>query len=252
MFFVLCFFAFTSLTTVDLFQMERKMVVREVRGEPSASCCVGGGGGCSLECMWACMGWEWSAACGVRTEQHILALACSWRASRHLGLQAAWHVQSPPACKHGADPAAFPTAHPLLCTPACAGGYYRPATYLLAKMVLDALLLRVIPVFIFSAPFYPMVRPLFPCPLRLVCCMPQRRPSMLHGRLGLANPIPSFSPAHANPKSPPPAAAPTLQMGLQSSSAVVATFLFVVSTFAAGPVPCRHIACTLVPGSSAP
>ena len=33
MFFVLCFFAFTSLTTVDLFQMERKMVVREVRGE---------------------------------------------------------------------------------------------------------------------------------------------------------------------------------------------------------------------------
>jgi hypothetical protein len=33
MFFVLCFFAFTSLTTVDLFMLERKMVVREVRGE---------------------------------------------------------------------------------------------------------------------------------------------------------------------------------------------------------------------------
>ena len=32
-FFVLCFFAFTSLTTVDLFMLERKMVVREVRGE---------------------------------------------------------------------------------------------------------------------------------------------------------------------------------------------------------------------------
>jgi hypothetical protein len=47
--------------------------------------------------------------------------------------------------------------------PVCAslssvGGFYRPGTYLLAKMVLDALLLRVIPVFIFSAPFYPMVR----------------------------------------------------------------------------------------------
>lgn len=68
MFFVLSFFAFTSLTTVDLFMMERKMVMREVRG-----------------------------------------------------------------------------------------GYYSPATYLLAKMVLDALLLRVIPVFIFSAPFYPMM-----------------------------------------------------------------------------------------------
>lgn len=33
MFFVLSFFAFTSLTTVDLFMMERKMVMREVRGE---------------------------------------------------------------------------------------------------------------------------------------------------------------------------------------------------------------------------
>lgn len=40
-----------------------------------------------------------------------------------------------------------------------AGGYYRPGSYLLAKMVLDALLLRVIPVFVFSAAFYPMVRP---------------------------------------------------------------------------------------------
>ncbi len=39
-----------------------------------------------------------------------------------------------------------------------AGGFYRPGSYLLAKMVLDALLLRVIPVFIFSAAFYPMVR----------------------------------------------------------------------------------------------
>ncbi|KAL4458955.1 hypothetical protein ABPG75_013820 [Micractinium tetrahymenae] len=68
MFFVLCFFAFTSLTTVDLLMMERKMVLREVRG-----------------------------------------------------------------------------------------GYYRPASYLLAKMVLDALLLRVIPVFVFSAAFYPMM-----------------------------------------------------------------------------------------------
>ena len=37
------------------------------------------------------------------------------------------------------------------------GGYYRPATYLLAKAVLDALLLRVIPVFLYAAPFYPMV-----------------------------------------------------------------------------------------------
>ena len=48
---------------------------------------------------------------------------------------------------------------------------------------------------------------------------------------------------------------PILQMGLQSSSAVVATFLFVVSTFAAGGVPCRHThTCTLQlnPGSSAP
>lgn len=33
MFFVLCFFAFTSLTTMDLLMMERKMVLREVRGE---------------------------------------------------------------------------------------------------------------------------------------------------------------------------------------------------------------------------
>jgi hypothetical protein len=33
MFFALVFFAFTSLTTVDLFMLERKMVVREVRGE---------------------------------------------------------------------------------------------------------------------------------------------------------------------------------------------------------------------------
>lgn len=46
MFFVLCFFAFTSLTTVDLFQMERKMVMREVRGAPRAdaglaSFCIG-------------------------------------------------------------------------------------------------------------------------------------------------------------------------------------------------------------------
>ncbi|KAL4431621.1 hypothetical protein ABPG77_001463 [Micractinium sp. CCAP 211/92] len=68
MFFVLCFFAFTSLTTVDLLMMERRMVLREVRG-----------------------------------------------------------------------------------------GFYRPGSYLLAKMVLDALLLRVIPVFIFSAAFYPMM-----------------------------------------------------------------------------------------------
>lgn len=30
---MLCFFAFTSLTTVDLLMMERKMVLREVRGE---------------------------------------------------------------------------------------------------------------------------------------------------------------------------------------------------------------------------
>eukprot|EP00887_Chlorella_sp_A99_P006677 scaffold3.g6677.t1 len=38
------------------------------------------------------------------------------------------------------------------------GGYYRPASYLLAKAVLDALLLRVLPVFLYAAPFYPMVR----------------------------------------------------------------------------------------------
>lgn len=39
-----------------------------------------------------------------------------------------------------------------------AGGYYRPASYLLAKAALDGLLLRAIPVFIFSAALYPMVR----------------------------------------------------------------------------------------------
>ncbi|GAB4823317.1 hypothetical protein N2152v2_010363 [Parachlorella kessleri] len=37
------------------------------------------------------------------------------------------------------------------------GGYYHAYSYLLSKAVLDALLLRVIPVFLYSAPFYPMM-----------------------------------------------------------------------------------------------
>ena len=39
-----------------------------------------------------------------------------------------------------------------------AGGCYRPGAYLLARVVLDGLLLRVVPVLLYSAPFYPMVR----------------------------------------------------------------------------------------------
>lgn len=37
------------------------------------------------------------------------------------------------------------------------GGYYHPASYLLSKAVLDALLLRFIPVCLYTAPFYPMM-----------------------------------------------------------------------------------------------
>lgn len=37
------------------------------------------------------------------------------------------------------------------------GGYYSPATYYVTKAVLDALLLRAIPVLLYSAPFYPMM-----------------------------------------------------------------------------------------------
>ncbi len=37
------------------------------------------------------------------------------------------------------------------------GGYYNPATYYVTKAVLDALLLRAIPVLLYSAPFYPMM-----------------------------------------------------------------------------------------------
>ncbi|KDD77010.1 ABC-2 type transporter, partial [Helicosporidium sp. ATCC 50920] len=68
LFFALAFFAFTSLSTVDLFVAERKMVAREVRG-----------------------------------------------------------------------------------------GYYSPASYLLAKAVLDGLLLRAVPALLYAAPFYPMM-----------------------------------------------------------------------------------------------
>lgn len=50
------------------------------------------------------------------------------------------------------------TSQPPNHHPQSTGGYYSPGAYLLAKMVLDGLLLRVIPVFIFAAPFYPMVR----------------------------------------------------------------------------------------------
>lgn len=67
-FFALAFFAFTSLTTVDLIMTERRLVSREVRG-----------------------------------------------------------------------------------------GYYRPGSYLATKAVLDALLLRAVPVFLYSAAFYPMM-----------------------------------------------------------------------------------------------
>lgn len=37
------------------------------------------------------------------------------------------------------------------------GGYYRPGSYLFSKAVLDALLLRFIPVCLYTAPFYPMM-----------------------------------------------------------------------------------------------
>jgi ABC-type multidrug transport system ATPase subunit/ABC-type multidrug transport system permease subunit len=37
------------------------------------------------------------------------------------------------------------------------GGYYSPAAYYVTKAVLDALLLRAIPVLLYSAPFYPMM-----------------------------------------------------------------------------------------------
>ena len=52
MFFSLCFFAFSSVTTVDLLMMERKMVVREVRGEQAAV------PGMVLSLVWAgyCLG----------------------------------------------------------------------------------------------------------------------------------------------------------------------------------------------------
>lgn len=116
MFFVLCFFAFTSLTTVDLFQMERKMVIREVRGE------------CLLSQRRRPPSW------GLTLLAQLAAAS--------------------PTCSHQ------PLSHSHHAIPP-AGGYYRPGAYLLAKMSLDALLLRVIPVFIFAAPFYPMVCAIF-------------------------------------------------------------------------------------------
>lgn len=42
LFFALAFFAFTSLTTTDLLTAERRLVVREVRGEWLSCCCVTG------------------------------------------------------------------------------------------------------------------------------------------------------------------------------------------------------------------
>lgn len=38
-----------------------------------------------------------------------------------------------------------------------AAGDYSPASYLICKAVLDGLLLRAIPSFLYAAPFYPMV-----------------------------------------------------------------------------------------------
>jgi hypothetical protein len=121
-----------------------------------------------------------------------------------------------------------------------AGGYYRPGTYLLAKLVCDALLLRVLPVLIFTAPFYPMVRP-----------------AGWSGGRGASSGLslesctcfcPAFSVAFrdASPHGWSPAALISwlpmsvcrLQMGLQGSSTTVGTFLLVLSTFAGGKHSC--------------
>jgi hypothetical protein len=103
-------------------------------------------GGCLLVCLPACLG-----------------CLLAWLGSLHLPLQASSRAYGcaylPARC--GCLIRNYPA--PLSCRP-CAGlsprgvgGYYRPGTYLLAKLVLDALLLRVIPACIFTAPFYPMV-----------------------------------------------------------------------------------------------
>lgn len=117
------------------------------------------------------------------------------------------------------------------------GGYYRPATYLLAKMVLDALLLRVIPVFIFAAPFYPMVRCTV-CSVLCSCTAQQLCAWACGGWGGPCSPTAPDQAAEHPTWAPAAALLPALQMGLQSGSAVVATFLFVAATFAAGELLC--------------
>ena len=121
---MLAFFGFSSLTTVDLFMAERRLVVREVRGEISS------------ELRGRPRGrWEF---------REITRVGACRPGRKGMGTRGRRRCR-PPAC-------------PRRCARvAAAGGYYRPWAYLLAKAVLDALLLRVVPVFLYAAPFYPMV-----------------------------------------------------------------------------------------------
>ena len=142
-----------------------------------------------------------------------------------------------PACQPEAQPHRhrLPPPH----APAPAGGYYSPATYLLAKMVLDALLLRVIPVFIFSAPFYPMVGVHVVCVCVCVCweCLFAMCAVRLSGCVWEAARVgPQRWRILTGPAGAPPGLRPSLgvQMGLQTGSATIATFLMVLASFAGG------------------
>lgn len=98
-------------------------------------------------------------------------------------------------------------------------GCYRPATYLACKAVLDGVLLRVIPVLLYSASFYPMVGVCLPWAAGVTSQVAARAaaPSTV---LRMPDCAPSCSRALA------------MQMGLQGGANHVALFLLTMATFA--------------------
>lgn len=133
------------------------------------------------------------------------------------------HVQHAQHAQHAAQHWGRALRRHLPALPA--DGCYRPSSYLLCKAVLDGVLLRVIPVLLYTAPFYPMASPGSSRLLLLLLHSALGRPS---GAL-CCPAVPPPPPASPRlPRSPPPAP----QMGLQGGATHVCLFIFTMCTFA--------------------